>query len=72
MTKRPNPKRVEEAHVVLENAMRWTSNILVEVQANHGEYMPQVAAEHLRQSIRSLHDATMNLRFPDKFKEPKS
>jgi hypothetical protein len=58
--------RQVEAHIVVENALRWVSNILVEVQTNHSEYINPDAADKLRDAIRTLHDATQNLRFPNR------
>jgi hypothetical protein len=55
-----------EANFVVSNALRWASNILVEVQGNHSEYINPDAADKLRDAIRTLHQASQNLRFPDR------
>ena len=35
-------------------AARWAQNLLVEVQGNHGKWLPTEAREHLHSAIRHL------------------
>ena len=38
----------------VDHAVRWASNILVEVLSNHGEHLPETKRRHLRAAIQEL------------------
>lgn len=40
--------------LIVENAARWTKNILVEVVHNHGKDLTSERADHLRAAIACL------------------
>ena len=42
------PFRYNEAKIIVDHAVRWAQNILVEVLANHGEFINDEAREILR------------------------
>lgn len=42
--------------ILVENAVRWASNILVEVQSNHGRFLTEPQSEALRRACMALAD----------------
>jgi len=47
----------DEARIeVVKNAVRWASNMLVEVNSNHAEELPADVSEKIRVAVRSLAD----------------
>jgi len=55
VVKETGPKyRVALAKATVDTATRWTSNILVEVLHNHGEYVSPRARELLREVTKLL------------------
>ena len=55
----------ESRIAVTDNAIRWTSNILVEVLSNSHGVISGPVREHLRDAISSLSEAQQGIRFPD-------
>ena len=53
--------KVEESKIVLENALRWTNNILAEVLSNHAHRFPEVA-NNLREAVRLIEDSKWKIR----------
>jgi hypothetical protein len=47
---------------IVQHAIRWTANMLVEVISNHGPIMPRQAREHLKTGVDSLHEALRVIR----------
>lgn len=47
---------------IVEHAIRWATNILVEVLHNHGRALPQEVRIPLHDAIQKLGDAAQELR----------
>jgi len=55
---KPLPRITDaERKTVVDHAVRWTLNILVEVLGNHGEHMPVARRDAIKAAVRSLGDA---------------
>lgn len=50
--------RQTEAKVLTENALRWCANMLVEVQANHAEYLGPDTRRALHLAVEAVQDAS--------------
>jgi len=46
---------------IVDSAIRWTSNILVEVVSNHGQKIPPSAYNALRMAVAALSTASAEL-----------
>lgn len=52
---------IETEKEIVSNAIRWTSNILVEVLSNHGRVSDEGRA-HLKEAIKKLAEASWEYR----------
>ena len=54
----------ETREEIVLHALRWTSNILVEVLSNHGNNLPPKSRSRLRDAVASLAETEREIRFP--------
>lgn len=52
----------ENSALVLEHGLRWTNNILAEINSNHGHRFP-LAAQKIRVALQLLYEADSIIRF---------
>lgn len=54
MTEPKQTALVRESRIVTVHAVRWSKNILVEVQGNHAKHLSDVQKKYLRAAVRAL------------------
>lgn len=51
---------------ILQHAIRWSSNVLVEVSSNHSAALTVNGRQHLHDAIRSLENMRLEFLHPEK------